>query len=62
LLLLLDLLDHFDIDLQDIGDSISRSQSQPLCQGDISDAVALVELDPNKFLCLGGVLDIMSFN
>lgn len=55
------MLDHFDIDLQDVGNSISRSQRQPLGQGDISDAVALVELDPHEFLGLGGVLDIVSF-
>lgn len=61
MLLLLDLLDHFDVDLQDVGNSINRSQSQPLSQGDISDAVALVEFDPNKFLRLRGVLDIVSF-
>jgi len=36
-------------------------KSQPLCQGNISDSVALVYLNPGQVIIRGGVLDIVTY-
>jgi hypothetical protein len=61
LFLLLDLLNDADINLQDIGNGISRSQGKPLSKRDIGDAIALVEFNPNKLLGFRGVLNIVTW-
>lgn len=60
LLLLLDALDDFDVDLQGVGHSVRRGQSKPLGQRDIGHAVTLVELEPNQLLSVGSVFNIVS--
>jgi len=42
LLLLLNVLDHFNIQLQGVSNSVRRCQCKPLSQGNIGYAVALV--------------------
>lgn len=61
LLLLLDLVNNLNVNLQHIRDSIGWGQSEPLSQRDIGDTVALVQLNPDKLLCLGGVLNVMAW-
>jgi hypothetical protein len=60
LLFLLDLLNDTDVDLENVGNSISGSQSKPLSKRNISDTVTLVELDPNQLLGLRSVLDVVA--
>ena len=60
LLLLLDMFDNFNVNLQSVGHGICRSQSEPLCQRDIGHAVTLVDLDPDQFLSLRCVFDVVA--
>lgn len=60
LLLLLDVLDCLDIDLEGVGDGVRRGQSQPLGKRDVRHTVALVNFDPDKFLRLGSVLNVVT--
>jgi hypothetical protein len=60
LLLLLDLLHNFDVHLQNVGDSVGWCQREPLGQRNISNPIALVELDPDKRLGFGGVFNIVT--
>lgn len=61
LLLLLDILHNFDVNLQNVGNSVGWGQCKPLGQRNISNPVAFVELDPDKLLGFGGVFDIVTF-
>lgn len=61
LFLLLDMLDNFNVNLQSVGHGVSRSQSEPLGQGDIGHAVTLVDLDPDQFLGLRCVFDVVTW-
>lgn len=60
LLLLLDLLHDFDVHLQNISDSIGWCQRKPLGQRNISNPIALVELDPDKLLGFRCVFNIVT--
>lgn len=60
LLLLLERLDELDGHLQRLGGHLRGSQGQPLSEGDVGDAVRLVDLDPDEILRLGGVLDVVA--
>lgn len=61
LLLLLDLVDDFNVNLQHIRDSISRGQGEPLSQRDIGDTVALVQFDPNELFGLRGIFNVVAW-
>lgn len=60
LLLLLDLLNDTNVDLQNIGNSVSRGQSKPLRKRDISNTVTLVKLNPNKLFGFRSVLNVVT--
>lgn len=60
LLVLLELFNKLNRDLKCLCDNIWRCKSKPLCQGNISNVVRLVDLNPDQIFSLGCVLDIMS--
>ena len=59
--MLLDLLDELDVDLQHVGNGLGGSKGEPLREGDIGDAVALVEFKPHELFGVGGVLDVGAY-
>lgn len=60
LLLLLQVLHDLDIDLEHVGHDVRRRQGEPLCQRDVRHAVALVDLDPDELLGVGGVFNVVA--
>ncbi len=60
LLGLLQLLDEAEGHVEHLRHNIGGCQSQPLSQGDVGDAVRLVNLDPDEVLGLRGVLNVVA--
>ena len=60
LLRLLQLPHHALIYVEDLGHDWHWSQCQPLCQADVHDTIALVQLDPDERLILRGIDDIVA--
>lgn len=60
LLLLLHALHNMHGQLKHVRHYARRRQREPLCQSDVRDTIALVQLDPDQVLRVGGVLDVMS--
>jgi|TARA_R110002003_G_scaffold235_18_gene17082 hypothetical protein len=60
LLLLLEALDNVNRNLENVCYDISRRESKPLSQRDISDALRFVDLNEGQILGLGGVLNVVA--
>lgn len=62
LLLLLDRLGHVQWNLEDTGDNVCGSQSQPLRERNVLDSVTLVDLDPHQVFRGRGVLNVVTYD
>lgn len=62
LLLLLDRLGHIQRNLEDTGDNVGGSQSQPLRERNVLDSVTVVDLDPHQVFRGGCVLNVVAYN
>lgn len=59
LLLLLEVVGELDGDVERLGDEVGRGEGEPLREGDVGDAVGLVDFDPDEVLVLGSVFDVV---
>lgn len=60
LLLPLDLLDKVDWDLERLCSNLGRCKCQPLRQGNVGNAIGLVDFDPDEVLSFGSVLNVVT--
>lgn len=54
------LINNINRNPQNTGHDVVRRESEPLCQGDVGDAVGLVDFDPDEIFCFGEIFDVVA--